>query len=76
MAIESWLIPLAGILLPAFLTWVIVWYFVKRAQFTHQPDQEYRRLAEEAVRGQRAIAEEAKRMADAVAEIQRLMSKV
>lgn len=76
MAIESWLIPVTSMVMTAFLAWVIVWYFVKKAQFTHQPDQEYRRLAEEAVRGQRAVAEEAKRMADAVQEIQRLMSKV
>lgn len=76
MAVESWLIPVTSMLMTAFITWVVVWYFVKRAQFTHQPDQEYRRLAEEAVRGQRTIAEEAKRMADSVAEIQRLMSKV
>ena len=70
------LVAITGMLMSAFMVWAVVWYFTKRAQYRAQPEGDFRRLAEEAVRGQKQMAEEARRIADAVREMQQLLSKV
>ena len=74
--VVSWLAPLAGMTMTAAIVWMIVWYFVKRAEYQARPDQDFRKLAEQAVQGQRAVAEETRKLAAAVKEIQDLLSKV
>jgi hypothetical protein len=74
--VVAWLAPLAGMTMTAVIVWCVVWYLVKRAEYTAKPDRDFRLLAEEAVRSQKSVVEETRRLAEAVKEIQQLLAKV
>ena len=67
---------MAGMTMTAVITWTVFWYLVKRAEYKVKPDQDFRRLAEEAVQSQKTMAEETRRLAQAVQQIQELLAKV
>ncbi len=70
------IIPIMLFLTTATVVIAFTFYRYKRAQLDTEGGNEYRRLAEEAVRGQRALRDEVERMNATLKEIEKLLREV
>jgi Mg2+ and Co2+ transporter CorA len=74
VALEDWLVPIAGMLMVVAIVGLSLYFRAQRAKYAGGGD--YQRLADEAVRGQRLLLDEVQRMNQTLKEIERLLREV
>ena len=75
--VESWVfVPLGAFLTAMIVVGLSAYFRTERAKAEASGGGDYRRLADEAVRGQRVLLEEMQRMNATLKEIERLLREV
>ena len=74
---EAWvLVPIGAFVMIIAVVWSSMWFRAQKAKYETSGGGDYRRLADEAVRGQRVLLEEMQRMNTTLKEIERLLREV
>jgi hypothetical protein len=72
----DYLIPLAFFAAIVVIVWLVMHYRTQRAKYAAAGGGDYKRLADEALRGQRVLLDEVQRMNATLKEIERLLREV